>query len=115
VHELEGEELAGADEAAVILVDKVKGEEREEVGEDEVQREVRVGFADEVEPIDFRESGVGAIGSGRGLEESGPAGEHVWPVVRVVRPFFFISNLLVVLRIFYIKRKRRERSNKPSS
>lgn len=58
--EFQGEELARADEALVVFVDEVEREDGEEVGEEEVDGEVRVGVADEVEP-------VAAGGKGRGV------------------------------------------------
>ena len=63
VHELEGEELARADEAPVVAANEEERERGEEVGEDEMCREVGVCVRDEVEPV---AAGDGAIGGVRG-------------------------------------------------
>lgn len=84
VHELEREELARADEAAVVLVDEEQREEGEDVREDEVRGEVGVRVADEVEPVVWGGCVVrGGVDDGA-TEESRPVLLVAGPVAVVV-------------------------------
>jgi len=78
VDEFQGEELAGTDEAPVVFIDEIEGQESEKVGENEVDGEVRVCVADKVKPVEGR----GWRFFARGAVERGP-------VVVVVFSFSF--------------------------
>lgn len=51
MYEFEGEELTSADESTIVLVDKAKGNESKEIGECQMNGEVRIGVGYEVEPV----------------------------------------------------------------
>jgi hypothetical protein len=101
VNEFEGKELARADEATVVLVDKIEGEDGEEVGKGEVDGEEGVSIADEVEPV-LAGEGKGLVGPSWGslIEEPGPCidrgTEKVGgPVVAVGGPIIVFAEVKV--------------------
>ena len=93
VDEFEREELPGADEASVVLVGKVEGEDGEEVGEHEVDGEIGVGVADKVEPVQMTACAISVRERfcKSGAEEDGPVVSVFWPVI-------FVLELFVVLQ-----------------
>lgn len=104
--ELERKELAGADEATVVLVDKVESKEGKEICEGEVDGKVGVGIADEVKPVFARERKGRVVGIcwGGFVETPGfpiyrGAKEEGRPVISGRRPVvvFAYVKVLVVL------------------
>jgi hypothetical protein len=51
VDEFQGEELTRTNKPSIILIDEIEGQEGEQIGEDEVDREVRVCVADKTKPV----------------------------------------------------------------
>src|SRR4051812_31493812 len=87
---LQGEQLSRAKETSIILVNKVKSEDGEEIGEYNVNRKVGVCVVDKIQPA--RRDSTVRRGIKNGLTKCGPV---FWVVI--VWPFSVSEEAFVVL------------------